>query len=359
MLNSTYPETLFYLERGKITVFSRNISEPSIFEFANNLVANQEILDREQFSKALNQFLLVKNFTKTRSLLVLGEDVIFVKNFTKHDTVNTETLANFISEVPFPSDKILYKKIEMSDSISLVATNREIYDLLDELLSKNGGKVVGIVPATCLVDPNKISEHIKEILDSKELIEKASLIEKENNKINLTVEQVFDEPEPVSKSSKKFKPIFLVIILLIIIGGGVAYYVTQYSPKHSSVSPTATPTTVQPIESEPTATPTPTVSVPAKSDLIIKVQNGTTKTGLAALGATAIKAADFSNVESGNADTKGQIKTTIKIKELDKSYLEEISTALQDKFSVTADTSFLSPDDPSDVIIILGLDATK
>lgn len=363
MFDLNRPDTLFFLERGKLSAYASDSSNPSVFEFANNLVANQEILDKEQFSKALSQFLVVKNLTKSEAILVLGEDVIFTKDFKKGEEIDTQALSSFLSEVPFSSEKILYKKIEMGDSVSLVATNKEIFELLQDLLAKDGGKISAVIPSVCLVDTSKIGQHIQEILGSKQLVEKANMLEKESNKINLTVEQVLEDsqvPEVKKEDGKKFNLAFPIIIAVVVIGLAAAYYLLVYLPKSDQNLPSSpagqnevTPTPL------PTATPTPAVESKEKSKLIIKILNSTTKSGFAGQVGKLLEAEGFEDIKTGNAQTKNQETTTIKIKESEKTYLEEVSQLLNDEYNIKIESSYLNPDEEEDIIITLGLDSVK
>ena len=364
MFDLNRPDTLFYLERGKLSAYVSDSSSPSVFEFANNLVANQEILDKEQFSKALNQFLVVKNLTKTEALLVLGEDVIFTKDFKKGEEIGTQALSSFLSEVPFSSEKILYKKIEMGDSVSLVATNKEIFELLQDLLAKEGGKISAVIPAICLVDTSKIGQHIQEILGSKQLVEKANMLEKESNKINLTVEQVLEDsqvPEIKKEDRKKFNLAFPIIIAVVVIGLAAAYFFLVYSPESNQNSQTSSPSGQNEVTPTPlpTATPTPSVESKEKSKLVVKILNSTTKSGFAGQVGKLLEAEGYENIKTGNAETKNQETTTIKIKESEKTYLEEVSQLINDKYDIKIESSFLSPDETEDIIITLGLDSVE
>ncbi|MBI4058883.1 LytR C-terminal domain-containing protein [Candidatus Microgenomates bacterium] len=147
------------------------------------------------------------------------------------------------------------------------------------------------------------------------------------------------------ESKKKF-PILPIIVILILIGlvaGG--YFLLGKTGGTIEATPSPTPI------SEVTPSPTPAM---AKEDVKIQVLNGTGVAGEAGKAKDKLTAAGYTNVETGNADTKDNKETTVSFSEtVPADFQDEIITILEDNYATvnrvtTATGSF-------EVVIVTGL----
>jgi hypothetical protein len=163
------------------------------------------------------------------------------------------------------------------------------------------------------------------------------------------------------KSASNYKQWFLIAIvaglILIVISGGVWVYqktVKNKPPATDQITPT-------PIREETTITPeaevTPgevTTTPSAKEELKIQILNGGGVKGEAGRAALLLGKAGFKNIKTGNAARFDYEQTEISIKEGEKEFLQDLTEALAENYTVSSDSKTLEAKDTYDVVIILG-----
>lgn len=162
------------------------------------------------------------------------------------------------------------------------------------------------------------------------------------------------------KTSKNYKQWFLIALIvgagLVLVSGGILVYQKTMSQKESKPASEVTPT---PVESQATprveVTPSEISPTPsAKAELKIEILNGGGVKGEAAKAAQLLDKLGYKNIKTGNADRFDYEKTEIQIKEGKKEFLQEITEALSEKYTVASDSNTLAEKDAFEVIIILG-----
>lgn len=163
---------------------------------------------------------------------------------------------------------------------------------------------------------------------------------------------------------QKTKPDILrfVLIGLIVLGGlslvigGFLVYQKAIKNKELIIESENKPT--PPLEEEvqeetPTSTPTPSINL-KRSDLKIKVLNGSGVPGSAGKLASFLKDLGYQTPTTGNADSYDYSSTVIKIKESKKDYLPMLKEDLSEKYNFPEETESLDEEDDYDVVIIVG-----
>jgi hypothetical protein len=163
---------------------------------------------------------------------------------------------------------------------------------------------------------------------------------------------------------QKSKPDFLrwllvglvVLVGLGIIGGGIFVYQKTLKNKKDkeAVTPTPTPfvdsSEITPVEE---ISPSPTSKI-ARTDLKIKILNGTGVPGAAAKAAELLEKLGWQGIKTGNADNFDYQKTVIQIKESKKEYFGLLKEDLSSKYSLEEEPQTLSEEDKFDAVIIVG-----
>jgi hypothetical protein len=163
------------------------------------------------------------------------------------------------------------------------------------------------------------------------------------------------ETESASEKGSKVKILIIILVIAVIVGiiaGGFYYYRSKVSstPEESTQPSTTKDTVVTP---EPTEEPvTEEVDL---SEYTLSILNGSGVPGEASNVEELLTDFDFSNIETGNAESYDYENTEVSLKEnLAKGAYEKIKEALSGEYSVTLSETALDEDSSFDIIIIVG-----
>lgn len=161
-----------------------------------------------------------------------------------------------------------------------------------------------------------------------------------------------------------FKWIAFFMILLLVAGaiaGGIYYYrqnvptndeqeEEQQETPSNGEEPAAEPTSSE----EPTETPTPEEEVEL-TDYSVNVLNGSGVAGQAGAVADLLTGAGFADPDTGNADEFNYTVTEIQVKEeTPQQVVDEVTSALEDAYTVNVLEDYLSDDAEYDIVITVG-----
>jgi hypothetical protein len=108
----------------------------------------------------------------------------------------------------------------------------------------------------------------------------------------------------------------------------------------------------------PTVSPTPKAEVLKRTDLKIKVLNGTGGKGVAAAGKTYLESLGYANVEAGNAKRNDYAKTEVILSKDKAAYWEMLKKDLAAKYTLvdgfTTDEDLLAASGGVDALVIVG-----
>lgn len=109
---------------------------------------------------------------------------------------------------------------------------------------------------------------------------------------------------------------------------------------------------------KPEATPTPAMAEQKRTDLKIKVLNGTGGKGVAAAGKIYLESLGYSNVETGNAKRTDYVKTEVVLAKAKSGYWSMLKKDLEARYSVidgfTTDEDVLASAGGVDAVVIVG-----
>jgi Tfp pilus assembly protein PilP len=157
------------------------------------------------------------------------------------------------------------------------------------------------------------------------------------------------EVEKKSKISGKLIIFVLLTLALVgVVGGGFYYFNSRVTKEESEV-------VVE--EPSPTSTPTPT-EAPEEVDLSeynLNVLNGSGVAGEAGAVDTLLQGADFTEAETGNADSYDYTTTVISMKKnVPSSVYTTIKEALEDDYIVEKDDEYLDDSSDYDIVVTVG-----
>ena len=229
------------------------------------------------------------------------------------------------------------------------------------IMETEKGSLVLSVPE---ISPDQVSENREE--KSAEIntqMKDDNMTKVEENEINSDTEQnvLGISPQFIEHKKNSFGGFFksklfigISAFVFLFIGISVVLFFNKGGLGMTSIffGPTVTPTPSQ----IPTQTPTPTLDPSLKrSDLKVRVENGTGISGYAGEIADSLEKSGYENVVKANADKDDYQKSVIKIKEGKKNYLLLFFQDLPDKIDTTLSED-LDADSSFDVVIILGKD---
>lgn len=174
----------------------------------------------------------------------------------------------------------------------------------------------------------------------------------------------YNQP-PRKRSPKKLLLLIGAVLLVLVAVNGLRMLGSKSEP-----SPTPTPTPAiedfSALEPSPTPSeePTPTPQPQAdpidsatgldRSDLSIRIENGSGTAGVAGKASTYLKNLGYTIVSTGNASNFNYEDVTIQIKASEKAFLPLLNKDLSKEYSVGSATSDLSATSSADALVIIG-----
>lgn len=309
-----------------------------------NVDSNSSVLEKEIKSLDIDQIKPELNYLNGRSALLLLADSVsyFYEKILdpplKIDNNLKNNLLEIIkTEIPedfsdFNWDYKIEKDAQDKQKVTIFAPTKDFQLLITEISNQLDIQFEAI--------ENEKSASSRDVNPIVGITKKSDIKGKDEEVLNIPV-----VPQTKTKSSFFIKFILLIVILLALF---TVYYIVKVLPKSSilqSPKVVITPTSV------PTTIPTPTIK--SWPELDIMVQNGTSKTGLAAKTALIFTQSGVTQVNTENADNKNYLLNklifkNISLKETHKNKFKELVT-IKDE-NITIDSSI-----KNDAIFILGL----
>lgn len=150
------------------------------------------------------------------------------------------------------------------------------------------------------------------------------------------------------KRANKFHLLILVVIGIAVIGFTVYILKGGFGQISMNSQPSPSPSAQE--SASPTPTPTPE---PARSELKVRVLNGSGKTGLAKTVSDKLSGLGYQVDKTGNATNSAFTQTIVRVKTEKESFIAQLVKDLLPEFDATGNTSLKDTDDV-DVEIILG-----
>lgn len=167
----------------------------------------------------------------------------------------------------------------------------------------------------------------------------------------------YQDPSSVRRGRRNLKPIIIlsvISVLLLVLIFSVIKALSSQNPS-STQSPVQTSSPIQTPTPAPTTTPQATSGATLnRSDLSVRVENGSGGSGVASKGSAFLKNLGYSIASSGNADNFNYKGVTIKIKKDKSSYLEQLKKDLSGSYTIDSATSDLPSSSAYDALVIIG-----
>jgi len=156
-MNIIQPKAILYVERAGLQYFAEGGIKTFSMPYHSNIVADLEVLNKDEFIKQIKEFITENKFISADVLIILSESVLFEK---KLGIVSKEVLdkekQTFLDNMPF--DNVTMRHYVWEKTIRLVGVNKDFYQDIKQSFIEKGFPVRGIIPYLILEPFTKKSE---------------------------------------------------------------------------------------------------------------------------------------------------------------------------------------------------------
>lgn len=160
---------VLFIEKNLCQVYTDGAQNVLTYQYPPNIIQDLEIIQLEEFHKQLLQFLAQNNLPPTEFVLVLGNNLFFVKDVSKpvdpkattppakpgqpQQTVpaaqvvknEEEEVQTFLSNVPF--ENVSFKVFKTNSATRILATNRDLFEAFKRVFEQQGHTITEIIPS--------------------------------------------------------------------------------------------------------------------------------------------------------------------------------------------------------------------
>ena len=233
---------VIYLDRIYFDYFDNSLSASIRFDFSP-YVTNLEITNREELQNQLRLFIENNKLLPSNIVVILSENVLFVKGVPEGTENLDEEIEKFSDNVPF--ERVNTKSYKLDNGTLLVATNKDLYSSLQEVFEKKNFSFEAIIPiynaGINTPDPNYGLDPTaaKTILSNLDNLKASSLEMEETSHI---VQKPKEEEQVKNKNKKNTYLLLGVFGFLLIVLTIVAFSAMKPEPKKTVLTPTANTT---------------------------------------------------------------------------------------------------------------------
>lgn len=255
MFAKNNPVVLF-LDRGGFTLYQAALVNIIKFVFTPDIVANLEVVNREQFFALVSSFIDKSKIIPSIVIVLLADSIIYEKDLSKIpqkiqpvtpntpspsssqkilDLANKEQeskaeIQNFLQNIPF--EDILAKVIKIQTTTRLVAANKDLIYSTTDPFTKKGFVIEAIVPAFLYGQSanlaNGLTPDIAQlVLRKQEILKIANLLtdQQETNISQNSLESVRNKEKQSKKNRRQlilvgiFSTLLIILVIMFISSG--------------------------------------------------------------------------------------------------------------------------------------------
>ena len=288
------------IDRSGFTLYQGTLVNIIKFTFTPDIVANLEVISREQFFALVSSFIDKSKIIPSIIIVVLADAIVYEKDLSKVpqktqpvgpntasssssqkilDLANREQeskaeIQNFLQNIPF--EDILAKIIKIQTTTRLVAVNKDLIFSTTEPFVKKGFLIEAIIPAF-MYGPsanlaNGLTLNIAQLILRKQEVLKIAnlLVDQEQTIISQNPHETEkDKEERSGKSKKNRRQLILIgifVILFIILG---IMFIMSFGGEEKNLKNNETRPSVQIISPSPTtASTSPDLPVGSSSAIL-------------------------------------------------------------------------------------------
>ena len=234
MFFKNHPIILF-LDRSGFSVFQDTMADIAKFNFTPDIVANLDVVNKEQFSTLITTFIQINKIVPSSLAVILSDAIIYVKDLVKSqpnpEQEQKDEVQNFLEDIPF--EEVLAKVIK-TDKPRIVAVNKDLVMTIADVFVNKGSAIEAIVPSF-MYGPNVnfaaglTQSNIQVILEGSEILRAGNLLtdqQRITSPQNLEAETKEKEKKPQNLRQYLLVGIFVTFLVIL----AVVYFNLGASP---------------------------------------------------------------------------------------------------------------------------------
>lgn len=255
MRSQNHPIILF-IDRNGFSVFQDTLSNIPRFNFTPDIVANLDVVNKEQFTSLIATFIQINKIIPSSLTVILSDTVIYTKSLVNAqnpssipsdvDDQHKEEIQNFLEDIPF--EEVLAKVVKINQLSSIVAVNKDLVTTIADVFANKGSAVEAIIPSF-MYGPNVnfttglTENNARVILEESGVLKIGNLLtdqQKITSPQGLEIEQKEKEKKPQNLSLYLLIGVFVTLLVILT----VVYFnlgASKTPPASSKISPTAPP----------------------------------------------------------------------------------------------------------------------
>ncbi len=242
MRSHNHPIILF-IDRFGFSIYQDTLTNIPKFNFTPDLVANLDVVNKEQFSNLIATFIQINKIVPSSLTILLSDTVIYVKDLinplqkpsatdqpllnpppslNSADKEHKEEIQNFLENIPF--EEVLAKVVKIDQTDRVVAANKELVMIIAESFVNKGCVLDAVIPGFLFLPKANFAlgltqENIQAVLNDSEILKDGNLL---TNQQKVAAPAVFaGQKEPISGEKKpqnmrQFILIGVFVTLLVI-----------------------------------------------------------------------------------------------------------------------------------------------
>lgn len=143
MLSKNHPILLF-IDRNGFTLFQDTLTDIARFNFTPDLVANLDVVNKEQFSNLITSFIQINKITPSSLSVILSDNIIYIKDLTDTEE-SKDAIQAFLENVPF--EEVLAKVIKTDVINRIVAVNKNLVMTIADAFINKGSSMEAVTPS--------------------------------------------------------------------------------------------------------------------------------------------------------------------------------------------------------------------
>lgn len=314
------------VDRAELTVYRSDREAPIRLRFPREVVDAIDVVDDDELVALLGKA-LAGDHPPTETLIIFLDATCFLKDVTldpkdKEKDISPESDSAFVSLVPF--ETTFARRYDIGNKTYLAVINADMFYTLKMGLEQNGYTVAGVVPEILMGDKDRAftlnsTAGFKEILKKFEYLKKNSFSTTESSDETGASSDVTAGSDSMERAltagqtrqNRSLLPIAVPVLLILLCVLGFVLYQQFTTPSTAAqVSNETDQPPTRPVAAV-SASPEPTAAGRGKSEITIRVLNGSGRAGDANRVRGALQEADFTNITTGNADVPNRRETQI------------------------------------------------
>jgi hypothetical protein len=155
------------------------------------------------------------------AVILLSDGIVFSKTFDiKDPSIAQISYDRFISTVPFSLDKISKIKLYENDKLTALATNKDLYQGIIDILLQANWVVKAVIPQSAynLAEKNVTSDQVNKIFTESDSLKKFNFLDQNLDvKIDSLPKETSEVTKPLGKIIKNRWYLYLLLLFIILI----------------------------------------------------------------------------------------------------------------------------------------------